>query len=320
MANKDNPKPILLDWYSGKAGLPLTVQLREYSQPSIWHRHSDFIEMVIVLNGSVQSIVLGPEKVIRLEAGDIVIMGPGTCHHLSRMRQLRHYNVLYASSILEGVCGDIPGMLHGKWFRPSYGECSSLLHLPRHTLTDVVALLENMRNELLNRSHGWELKLFGYFYQLLGYIMRNAVTEEQQATQSGFQLGSALRYMEENCTKQLTMATLSNYVRMSESSFRHQFKMVTGLAPIEYLIRLRCRRAALSMFYSDHSITEIALESGFSDSNYFARKFKEVTGYSPREFRRHCQEGNLNVAEDWNWLERPAEGTDTESADSEGAV
>lgn len=319
MANKDNPKPILLDWYSGKTGLPLTVQLREYSQPSIWHKHCDFIEMVIVLNGSVQSSVLNPDSSKLLEAGDIIMMSQGTSHHLSRMRQLRHYNVLFAPSILESVYKDVLGMFLVNWFRLGENECSNVMHLPRHNLTGVVALLENMRNELLNRSHGWELKLFGYFYQLLGYIMRNAVMEEQQATQSGFQLGSALRYMEENCTKPLTMATLSNSVKMSESSFRHQFKTVTGLAPIDYLIRLRCRRAALSMFYSDHSITDIALESGFSDGNYFSRKFKEVTGYSPREFRRRCQEGNLNVAEDWNWLERPAESADGEGADGTSA-
>ena len=307
MANKDNPKPIHLDFYCGTKQIPLTVQLREYAQPSIWHRHCDFLEMVIVLNGSVLSSVRESAEERRLEAGDIVIMGQDTSHHLSRMRQLRHYNVLFSPSLLQSVCRDVPGMLSGKWFWPEDGNSSSVLHLSRGNLASIVALLENMRNERLIRSPSWELALFGYFYQLLGYISRNAVTEEQKVSQSGFQLGSTLRYMEANCTKALTMASLSEYARMSESSFRHQFKSATGLAPIEYLIRLRCRRAALSMFHSDHSISEIALESGFSDGNYFARKFKEVTGYSPREFRRHCLEGNMNVAEDWNWLEQQPE-------------
>ena len=305
MANRDNPKPIHLDFYCGKMQVPLTVQLREYVQPSIWHRHCDFVEMVIVLNGSVQSSVLDTNEDRRLEAGDIVIMGQGTSHHLCRMRQLRHYNVLFAPSLLESVCLDIPGMLSGKRFLPEDHRCSSVIHLSRGNLAGAVAILENMRNERLNRSPGWELGLFGYFYQLLSFISRNAVTEEQKVSESGYQLGTTLRYMEANCTKALTIASLSEYARMSESSFRHQFKTATGLAPIDYLIRLRCRRAALSMFHSDHSISEIALESGFSDGNYFARKFKEVTGYSPREFRRHCMEGNVNVAEDWNWLEQP---------------
>ena len=118
MANKDNPKPINLDFYCGKMQVPLTVQLREYAQPSIWHRHCDFIEMVIVLNGSVQSSVLETNEDRRLEAGDIIIMGQNTSHHLCRMRQLRHYNVLFSPSLLESVCSDVPGMLSGKWFWP----------------------------------------------------------------------------------------------------------------------------------------------------------------------------------------------------------
>jgi len=36
---------------------------------------------------------------------------------------------------------------------------------------------------------------------------------------------------------------------------------------------------------TDLSITEIAMEVGFSDSNYFARQFRRALGESPRSFR-----------------------------------
>ncbi|MEN8255253.1 MAG: AraC family transcriptional regulator [Verrucomicrobiota bacterium] len=36
---------------------------------------------------------------------------------------------------------------------------------------------------------------------------------------------------------------------------------------------------------TDLSITEIAMEFGFGDSNYFARQFRRALGESPRSFR-----------------------------------
>jgi AraC family transcriptional regulator len=34
------------------------------------------------------------------------------------------------------------------------------------------------------------------------------------------------------------------------------------------------------------SLTEIALDSGFADHSHFSRRFHEITGVAPREFRR----------------------------------
>ena len=61
----------------------------------------------------------------------------------------------------------------------------------------------------------------------------------------------------------------------------------------------------LDMFSSDHSISEIALESGFTDSNYFARKFREVTGCSPREFRAGCRSGVIKLTEEISRILQP---------------
>ena len=66
----------------------------------------------------------------------------------------------------------------------------------------------------------------------------------------------------------------------------------------------------LDMFSSDHSISEIALESGFTDSNYFARKFREVTGRSPREFRVGCRSGVIKLTEEISRILQPENRSD----------
>jgi len=37
---------------------------------------------------------------------------------------------------------------------------------------------------------------------------------------------------------------------------------------------------------SELTVTEIAFDAGFSDSNYFARKFRQVVGTTPSAYRR----------------------------------
>ena len=54
---------------------------------------------------------------------------------------------------------------------------------------------------------------------------------------------------------------------------------------ISYLIRLRINRAADLLRHSNNNVTEVALEVGFNDSNYFTRQFKRVVGMSPSRFR-----------------------------------
>ena len=52
-----------------------------------------------------------------------------------------------------------------------------------------------------------------------------------------------------------------------------------------YLIRYRIQKAKHLLAAGDKTITEIALEVGFSDNNYFSRVFREEVGVSPLAYR-----------------------------------
>ena len=294
MAKEQDILDLWLNTHCDCLQLPLTVLLKNFHEPSSWHRHCDFSELVVVLEGTAVSCV--PDHEVSLQAGDILLLGTGTLHYLTRLRSLRNYNVLFDRRLLESLTR----IGRFRWLQVGEEEYSPLMHLSDSDLSGAVMLLEKMRHEQLARSPGWELAMFGCFCQLFAHISRHARldTDVHGVSGSGFQLGRVLRFMEENAVKPLTLENLSRYAQMSESSFRHQFRAATGLAPIDYLIRLRCRRAMLDMFSSDHSISEIALESGFTDSNYFARKFREVTGRSPREFRIGCRSGVIKLTEE----------------------
>ena len=73
----------------------------------------------------------------------------------------------------------------------------------------------------------------------------------------------------------------------SDAHFRKLFQEEMGMPPIKYLLELRLNSAAMqlkSKANSEISIASIAAESGFNDQGYFARKFKEKYGLTPREY------------------------------------
>ena len=49
----------------------------------------------------------------------------------------------------------------------------------------------------------------------------------------------------------------------------------------------RLKNAQTALLTTNNTITHIALECGFNDSNYFKDLFKKVYGKSPREFRKN---------------------------------
>ena len=55
----------------------------------------------------------------------------------------------------------------------------------------------------------------------------------------------------------------------------------------EYLMFVRLQHAALDLVSTGDSITEIALRSGFSDSNYFKDAFKKKYGVTPSAYRKN---------------------------------
>ena len=83
-----------------------------------------------------------------------------------------------------------------------------------------------------------------------------------------------------------TVAEVAHLTRLHPTSFCRGFKLSTGLSPHRYMLLHRVNRAKEMM--SDHrlSLTEIALECGFSGSSQFSVVFKRIAGMSPREFRR----------------------------------
>jgi AraC-like DNA-binding protein len=90
---------------------------------------------------------------------------------------------------------------------------------------------------------------------------------------------------EHEFSKNYTLEALSREFSVSPSKLSHEFKRVTGMSVMEYLISCRIANAKRLLCETGLGIGDIVEECGFSDGSNFSRTFKSLEGLSPKEFR-----------------------------------
>ncbi|MEL6675474.1 MAG: AraC family transcriptional regulator [Bacteroidota bacterium] len=98
------------------------------------------------------------------------------------------------------------------------------------------------------------------------------------------------RYIKKNLGRSISIKQLAEEAHMSKSNFFVLFKNTFGITPNEYIIQEKIKEAKRLIRLSPHqSISQIAYQLGYSDSSYFAKQFKGITGLSPRQFERQIK-------------------------------
>lgn len=74
--------------------------------------------------------------------------------------------------------------------------------------------------------------------------------------------------------------------KLAERTFKRRFVAATGLAPIEYVQRLRIEDAKRRLERTDEAADKISWRVGYEDPAFFRRLFKRVTGMAPGAYRK----------------------------------
>lgn len=100
-------------------------------------------------------------------------------------------------------------------------------------------------------------------------------------------LSRARQYALANLDGDLDVDILAKVAGLSRAHFSRSFARFTGLAPAEYILQERMKRASkLLIANRDLPVKEIAALCGFPDNNYFSKVFRRTYDISPTDFRQ----------------------------------
>lgn len=74
-------------------------------------------------------------------------------------------------------------------------------------------------------------------------------------------------------------------LNLSTSYFQHIYKQLFGVSVMNDIIKSRIEYACYLLSSNADSISEIAFRCGYENKEHFTRQFKEITGYTPRQYR-----------------------------------
>jgi AraC-like DNA-binding protein len=99
-------------------------------------------------------------------------------------------------------------------------------------------------------------------------------------------LTRARHYVLANLERELSVDMLAAVAGLSRAHFSRSFASMTGLAPAEYVLQERMKRAAkLLIANRELPVKEIAALCGIPDNNYFSKVFRRTYDISPTDFR-----------------------------------
>lgn len=131
------------------------------------------------------------------------------------------------------------------------------------------------------------------FIELLDQVSRselNVLSSEIHKKRFGEVEGKRMReimqYTLENFDKHLTVKEASEIANMSPNAFCRYFKQRANKTYISFVLDIRIGHACKLLSRNrDLRISEIAFQSGFNNLTNFNRKFKQIKGLTPSEFR-----------------------------------
>ena len=249
------------------------VENEEY--PVHWH---NAIEIIMPLTNPFTAVCDG--KVFDLKERDILIIPAGTLHTLKAQPGRRLIMLFDNRSISTN-----PALYD------LYSVLKSPLLINDEFDEELRSSLGNLIKEIYTLYSNFSVVTEVYIYiKLLTLLARikenqiNAVKYDDEKYLEKF--GTIIKYIEQNYMYNITLDDLAKMAGYSKYHFSRIFKKYSRTTFISFLNHRRIKAAEMLLLDENISVTEAAMQVGFSSLTTFNRVFREIKGCTPTEFRK----------------------------------
>ncbi len=249
---------------------------RSYTRPRAGvrpHTHP-FIHLLCVYEGTADFIAGGDS--FPLHTGEMILISKDVQHSYSNSSQ---DEVLYYGEVK---------------FVPDPTTLNLLKGCPYLRLEQPLAfqLFSRIIEEYAPEGHQSDTAVEAFLAALLQLFtepLREPLQRDQHALDiSGFSPLSVriTEYLEAHFTENVQLEDIGQELGYNSDYLCRAFHKDTGITVLDALNRIRIRRAAKLLAYSDQSVAEVALLCGFGSSTQFGRVFQKYIGLTPSQCRR----------------------------------
>ena len=223
-----------------------------------------------------------------LREGDIILICPG-CVHTLFAPPTGHRIIFQPDANALGFIKDIETLLNAiaplivitpESFPSTHGK--------------IRELLIEIKNEYLSSSSSFsEAIIYSKLLEIIALIGRNYTRKsETRAVHVMIKQEEYMKkfieicnYIDEHCSEDLNLDDIANMSGFSKFYFSRMFRQFTNVSFYKYVNMKRIAKASELLTEPQNSITDVAINCGFSSLSSFIRMFKIIKGCTPTEFR-----------------------------------
>ena len=251
-----------------------------------WHYHDEY-ELHLITSTSGKVFVgdwIGP-----FQAGHLVLTGPRLPHNWVSM-DMPDGGVAQRDLVIQFPQGPLT---HAAETIPELREVLPLLERAKHGI-EFFGMSEAAEQHWHRVKHARGLRRLTAFcdfmadlaactdYRLLSSVQLQSDDDDASIDQ----IHAVVSRITDHLADDHSAGALATELGMSESKFSRFFRKATGNTFTDFVNRVRISRACQLLMDTDQQVTHICYEVGFNNVANFNRRFLEIKGMTPSEFRK----------------------------------
>ncbi len=274
--------------------------------PGVYPLHAhDHFELLLLLSGIRVQHVEGSN--LPIDEGGVVFLSPGDRHGATR--KIKN-EVLVIGFNLSFLHPELPLEASRAWDRSAALEAAPEL-LPFIAQPKVefrcncklADRLREMGTELMTTSASAGLGARARARSLLSLLLlqvvqsfenqiADAAHDHRHAPRSHF-FDDLSALIDARLAEPITLDDAARELCVSPSGLSSRVRRLTGASFSEMVAKARLKKACDLLVFTNSRISEIAFTCGFEDNAYFSRRFRQVTGMTPGDYRHGVRSADV---------------------------
>ncbi|MCX2678625.1 AraC family transcriptional regulator [Galbibacter sp. EGI 63066] len=250
------------------------------------HQHEE-IQISYIVEGS-GSLIVG-DSINEFQKNDILVIGENIPHVFRSDSQVTSTSVMYTLFFTKTSFGkgffNIPDLENTQAFfkETEYGikVFSKQKKIIKH--------FNKLKNQSKIQRIGSLLKIMDLIIDAKKQPLSSFVYRKKYTDDEGKRMSAVFEHAMEHFNESVSLDVVAEKANMSKNAFCRYFKKRTNKTFFQFLIEIRIENACKLLYRDpDLSIAVISEMSGFQNITNFNRKFKELKGITPSQYRAQC--------------------------------
>lgn len=259
-------------------------QFIDCNQKPFWHFHPEY-EIVYISKGRGKRHI--GDHISYYEDGDLIFLGPNLPHFAFTEELFEEHVEVVVQMKADFLGRDFFERPELQAIRQAFERSEQGLIFHGETKKRVGERLQKMV----------EMSNFDRLLELLSVLQDLATSKEynilnvsnyalEVSSQDHDRMENVYTYVQENFQNEVSLDEVAKRVSMTVPAFCRYFKKLTRKTFTEFVNEIRIAHACRLLGDEHLSISEVSFESGFNNLSHFNKQFKNITGTSPREYRK----------------------------------